>query len=154
MPRQVTDRLHVGSAADAHAWQGPLVSACQSWHYQRIGCTRARPPARDRADYIVAEGDGWLSLNWVDGPEELFDWGGVDPWRAAFDFIDRSKDPVLVHCDKGQSRSPTLALAYLGRRTDAIPDDWFPAVEAFQALYPGYAPNGIYFWLAANWQHL
>lgn len=62
--------------------------------------------------------------------------------------------PCLVHCDKGQSRSPTLALAYLGRRTDAIPDDWFPAVEAFQVLYPGYAPNGIYFWLAANWQHL
>lgn len=149
--RQVSDRLLVGSSSDAHGWDGPLVSACQSWHYQRIGCTRKNPPAKDRADYIVAEGDGWLSLNWVDGPEELFEWGGTEPWTRAFDFIDRQTDPVLVHCDKGQSRSPTLTLAYLARRASEIPAGWFPAVEAFQALYPNYAPNGIYFWLSANW---
>jgi len=144
---QVGSLILVGDSVDASHGHRPLVSACQTWHYRRNGWTVKDRPERTDPNYLLHDDDGWLTLNWVDGPAELFDWGGAEMWRRAFAFLDRmaAKDTAtLIHCDQGQSRAPTLAYAYLASR-EGISED------AFRQVYPDWTPGGIWEWLQANW---
>ena len=50
---------------------------------------------------------------------------------------------VLVHCNQGFSRSPTIALLYLAKFTDLFRSmDHSAAVQEFRRIYPAYAPAG------------
>lgn len=50
---------------------------------------------------------------------------------------------VLVHCNLGQSRSPSIAMLYLGVHTDRLPLESFEAAKlAFLEIYPSFAPAG------------
>jgi len=75
---------------------------------------------------------------------------------AALDFIDEalSKDlKVLVHCDRGESRSPSIALLYMAARLGELPTDSLEAAEEkFRVIYPHYNPQpGIREHLRQNW---
>lgn len=64
---------------------------------------------------------------------------------------------VIVHCNQGQSRAPSLALLYLPKRARLIPSDSYDgAAAAFRAShYPHYWPGaGIRIWLAARWNEI
>lgn len=150
--RQVSERVYVGDQADTVDFDGALLSACQSVHYKRLGWTR-KTVDRGSDDYIVYDRNGWMSLNWVDGRAELYDLGGVEVWDAAFDFIDRRPEPTLIHCDRGLSRAPALALAYMAKR-GLLPEIHDEADAAFREIYPEYAPGGIGDWLQAHWLEL
>jgi hypothetical protein len=50
---------------------------------------------------------------------------------------------VLVHCNKGESRGPSIGLLYLLSRTEALPVTSFDDAEkAFLKMYPMYNPAG------------
>lgn len=152
--RQVSDLLLIGDAADAGGGlRRPLLSACQTFHYRRHGWTPKNRPTPGDPGYLWKDDDGWLTLNWVDGPASLYEHGGAQPWLAAFRFLDRqtARDvPTVIHCDRGRSRAPTLTLAYLShtRQLPLNPDE---AAEAFLAVYPDWCPGGIWDWLQQNW---
>jgi hypothetical protein len=151
--RQVSSLLLVGDSVDASHGHRPLISACQTSHYRRCGWNPANRPEPTDPRYLVHDDDGWLTLNWVDGPKHLYDWGGVETWRRAFGFLDRmaaKNTATLIHCDQGRSRAPTLALAYMVREghLPAVPADAF---TEFTRLYPDYQPGGIWDWLTDNW---
>ena len=55
---------------------------------------------------------------------------------------------TLIHCDQGLSRAPTLAYAYLAKR------GYLHSEEEFRAVYPDWAPGGIWEWLTQNWDSL
>ena len=79
---------------------------------------------------------------------------GPAAFTRALDFIDRwyPENQILINCDQGQSRSPTVALLYLAKRLKVIPAGSFSeAREAFLPLYRSYAPAGIAGFVAANW---
>ncbi len=48
----------------------------------------------------------------------MYDWSGPEVFVRALDFIDKWYDGknILINCDLGQSRSPTIALLYLAKR--------------------------------------
>ena len=60
---------------------------------------------------------------------------------------------VLVHCNQGLSRSPSIALLYLLKHTDALgSQDPAAALLAFRRLYPPYAPaQGMADYVRLNW---
>ncbi|MCS3936971.1 putative protein tyrosine phosphatase [Salinibacter ruber] len=67
-----------------------------------------------------------------------------------------NEDRLLIHCNQGRSRSPSLALLLLATHTDEVPTGSF--VEArgvFKELYPKYQPSrGIQSYLQNNWDDL
>ncbi|PKQ26638.1 MAG: hypothetical protein CVT64_02725 [Actinobacteria bacterium HGW-Actinobacteria-4] len=153
-------RLHVGGKVDAElrhddAWA--VVNTAKTVHCEIMGWGN-RPPS-DHPKYVELEDGQLLSFNWVDGAAYLFDFQdrGVERFTRALDFIDRwypTKD-ILINCDQGQSRSPTVALLYLAKRLGTLPDTSFAhARESFQVIYPPYAPKGIADFVSTSWNEI
>ena len=112
---------------------------------------------RQTPNYLEFEREGLLSFNMVDGPAHLYGLLGTPAFVKALDFIDewRGTRLVLINCDQGMSRSPTVALLYMAKRTGEIPADSFSAARrAFQAHYPMYNPGGIGAFVASSWSEI
>lgn len=150
--------LYVGTREDAavrsdDAWA--LVNTAKTVHCEIMGWG-GRPPS-GHPNYVVFEEGRLLSFNWVDGPAHLFDFEGrgVERFIRALDFIDRwyPTRRVLINCDQGQSRSPTVALLYLAKRLKTISGASFAAARVdFQRIYPPYDPKGIADFVGENWE--
>jgi predicted protein tyrosine phosphatase len=74
----------------------------------------------------------------------------------SLDFIQKSLEVgrrVLVHCNQGHSRGPSIGLLYLGARTNLYCGlDHNEAHDRFLELYHDYFPRpGLRGFLAANW---
>jgi len=151
-------KIYVGTKKDSRLRADPswaIVNTAKTVHVEVKGWTNA--PPRDHPDYLAFEDGQFLSFNWVDGAARMYDWSGPEAFTRALDFIDKwyeSKN-ILINCDLGQSRSPTVALLYLAKRLHVISDASFASARAeFQALYPGYAPSGIADFVAAHWEEI
>ena len=74
-------------------------------------------------------------------------------FSAAFKFISRAKDAdILIHCNMGKSRSPSIALAHLARKGEVNAISFLHAKADFIKLYPGYQPGvGVGHYLENNW---
>lgn len=157
--QEVVDGLFVGD--DRYCSHGDdewaVVHACKHpCHQDAVGyrgnLNQSHP------EYLVAPREGDLYLNLVD-MERKFSHEYTEPIiDAALSFIDEhlgTRD-VLVHCNEGISRSPSIAMIYLAKRTSEIPDSQFQdARTAFEELYPAYAPGqGIEAYLVDYWQAL
>jgi len=133
-----------------------VVHACKEpFHRQTLGYT-GRAVAKTHPEYLVARRGDRLILNIVDTDNP--DFYSRDMINQSLDFIDemRSKDMrVLIHCNQGESRSPSIALLYLATRLKVLPTDSFEAAEKqFRTLYPRYYPKlGIREHIRQNWQY-
>lgn len=161
MIKLVQTNLFIGSLPDLYQtneqdWA--IVHATQTIHYQLFGWNRTtNKPDKDHPNYIFYEKDNLLSLNWVDGAAYLYNWSGVETFIKTLNFIDKwvSKKNVLIHCDQGQSRSPTLGLLYLAKRAKTISNDSFIAAKnEFIQNYPYYLPGGIGEYVKQNWNEI
>ncbi|MFC2118340.1 dual specificity protein phosphatase family protein, partial [Bacteroidota bacterium] len=136
----LNDSLNV----DNNNWA--IVHATQTIHYQLFGWNRtSNKPDKNHPNYIFYEKDNRLSLNWVDGKANLYEWSGNDKFIKILDFIDKwlPQRNVLVHCDQGFSRSPSLCLLYLAKRIKIISDESYQdAKTGFLRLYPEFSPGG------------
>lgn len=132
-------------------------AAKEPWHRDALGYTgRGAPP--DHPEYLVAKRPGELMLNLVDMPvlKEQY----TNPiFEAAFEAIDENLadgKKVLVHCNEGKSRAPTIALLWLVSN-DAASDDYGGksfegVVEKFREKYPEYEPGaGVEAYARAYW---
>jgi len=65
----------------------------------------------------------------------------------------RAGEKVLVHCNQGESRSPSIGLLYLAARTNGISSVSLPAAETdFRRIYPHYNPKaGMRGFLLRHW---
>lgn len=158
MQRLGDTNIYVGTRADIRVRLDPawaVVNTAKTVHVEVMGWGNA--PPRDHPNYLAFEDGQFLSFNWVDGPARLYEWSGPEAFTRALDFIDawRETKSILINCDLGQSRSPTVALLYLAKRLGVLPSDSFESArENFIVLYPGYAPNGIAEFVARNWDEI
>ena len=153
-------RLHIGTRLDAtlrndDGWA--VVNTAKTVHCEIMGWGNRPPP--DHPNYVEFEDGQLLSFNWVDGPANYFDYEGlgVERFTHALDFIDRwyGTKNILINCDQGQSRSPTVAMLYLAKRLATIPGASFAeARSAFREIYPAYAPKGIADFVATHWNDI
>lgn len=154
---EVYKNLFIGSQDDEVAvrTQGGwfVIHACKDpYHRQALGYT-GKAAAKNHPEYLIARREGCLILNLVDVPDvndisaEIID--------TALEGIHQniSSKRVLVHCNQGQSRSPTIAFLYLVKFTDVLPSrDVDDDLRIFQELYPTYAPaKGMADFARQNW---
>ena len=161
MQRLIDTNLYVGNIGDlslVNESDWAIVHATQTIHYQYLGWNRTnKKPDKKHQNYILYEKNNHLSLNWVDGAAYLYNWSGPKTFTAILDFIDKwiITRKILVHCDQGFSRSPTLCLLYLSKRIGNIANTSFgEAKTEFLRFYPGYRPGGIGDYVNANWDSI
>ena len=146
---EVYSNLHVGTEQDYENNQHLLsnwtiIQACKEPYHRRALGYSGRAASKDHPEYLIARRGNRLILNLVDAndpayiPDEIMD--------AAVACIHESlsrNQSVLVHCNQGQSRSPGIAMLYLGTHTDLLPHSSFDlAFETFRKKYPPFAPAG------------
>jgi|GEM_PF-1402173 len=107
---------------------------------------------------VLIEEDNHLYLNWVDSPDmKYFDFNnkGTDVFISILDFIDKwiNCRKVIINCDEGISRSPTIAMVYMAKRTKEISNkDHVFAERDFSNIYESYwAGKGISDFVFKNW---
>lgn len=159
--QEIAKNLFIGDIGDFQSLdiaKWALVHATQTVHYSLMGWDRKfNKPPRNNPNYIKLELENRFSLNWVDGGAHLYNWTGVETFVEILDFIDRwiSKRPILIHCDQGLSRSPTVGLLYLAKREKAISNDTYQeAYNDFIRLFPSYSPSGIGEYVSKNWEFI
>lgn len=135
-----------------------VVHATQTIHYLIFGWNRTtNKPDRNHPHYIYYEKDNRLSLNWVDGPAELYQWSGSETFIRILDFIEKwlPKRKVLIHCNQGFSRSPSLCLLFLAKRMRSISNKSYQAAKNdFLKIFPEYLPGGIGDFINSNWNYI
>ena len=151
MPIMVHDGLFVGPGADTYKFAGSIlhcardpwfVEACKSFvmpiSYTFPSCHNT----------VVQPCYNEMALNMVDAAEPHY--FSDEMVNAGLEFITErlaEGDPVLVHCNMGISRSPSMAFLWMFEH-GFLDDEFRHALPQFKTIYPNYCPgNGI-------WQYL
>jgi hypothetical protein len=142
---EVYTNLFVGSEHDEVSIRGQdgwfVIHACKEPHHRLALGYTGRTASKDHPEYLTARRDGRLILNLVDVDDVNFISPIiVDAALAAIHQNIMSKR-VLVHCNQGQSRSPSIAFLYLAKFSGVFEErDYEGALRHFQGLYPPFAP--------------
>lgn len=127
-----------------------IVHATKTCHRWGAGYQGTLKP--DHPNYLIKEAEQNLYLNMVDMERELMAKFTNPIMKAAFIFIDKhlkAGRKVLVHCDKGGSRGPSVAMLYLAK-INGWPN-YADAKSCFADLYPEYHPGtGIELYMKKN----
>lgn len=160
---EVAPGLFVGNAIDyernVKGKSGWAVLHCakEPYHREAVGYSGRGLADRDHPEYLVARRGDRMMLNMVDAPKpEFFNDDMIDAGVAFIVEQLASGKLVLVHCNQGGSRAPSMALYYLRRHSDAYADMTFKEAEdVFQACYPPYMPaKGIQGYVEKNWDRI
>ncbi len=130
-----------------------IVHACKDpCHKDAVGYGRQLDSAY--ADYLCREQDRHLYLNMIDPPVPLFK---REMFGRFFAFVDRqiAERPVVIHCNRGRSRAPSLTLLYMAKRMQLLPDTDYPSARAaFEQRFPYDPCKGIETYLSTEWATL
>lgn len=139
---EVHPNLYVGNESDFRRVQDGwsyLHAAREPFHRSMVGYSGGAAPKGDQ--YLGARRGNRMALNLLDAakpeyiPDELLD--------AALAFMDEriaAGDKLLVHCNQGGSRGPSLALIWMHRKGE-LPVNPVAALRDFTAKYPAYKPG-------------
>lgn len=154
---KVYENLFVGNQNDEQLLRGSpgwfFVHACKEpYHRQALGY-KGRSAPKGHPEYLIAQRNDRIILNLIDAdnvryiPHEI-----ISTAILAINQNIQTKR-VLLHCNQGHSRSPSIALLYLSLYTKLFSgmtiDD---AIAAFKRRYPPYAPaRGMAEYVRMNW---
>lgn len=161
----VRGTVTVGDTALCDDWRGPRLHACKHPCFIRrrtvmeheIG---TQPFARGGPFYLAIETTTDLFLNLIDPPLPLFQ---RESFEVALRWLDRrvaEGHDVLVHCNQGLSRAPSVALLWAVRAgwTPAFPDaaaSFAAAAAGLLSIWPAYHPGeGLVTFLTEHWPSL
>lgn len=149
---EVYPNLFVGSDEDFKNWSHTtLHCAKEPWHRRAVGYTTRGAP--QGPEYLVARRDQEVFLNLIDGGDLKF----IDNSMICFglNFITEvleEPNPILVHCNEGKSRAPSIALLWLHRNDERFDVPLIVAEYEFRKLYRNYLPKkGIHDFIKAHW---
>lgn len=133
-----------------------VIHACKHpCHVKFVGYKGNLP--QNHPNYLIAESENHLVLNMVDMEKEFHPKFTHPMIKASMNFIQKhiNNKKILIHCNQGQSRSPSIALIYLARIGVIDNSSLQNSQLAFKQLYPYYKPgNGILKYMNRNWQYL
>lgn len=165
--KKIIENLHIGTVENipfAEQWGYSILGACKEplhrQHAKLQGTNEegyvGRVMPKDEPEYLFAERDHALYLNLIDAREAKYI--PDECINKALDFIDKEiadNRDVLIVCNKGESRSPSIALMWLikNNRFDRyISGDYL--ISVFQTLfYKNYNPsNGMKEYVKKFWE--
>ena len=132
-----------------------VIHACKfPCHKKAVGYSGSLP--KTHPHYLILEKENDLFLNMID-PEAPFFF--EDTFKEFLNFSTKhynNGQKILIHCNKGESRSPSLALFFLSKKLNVINSTSFEKARAdFVKIYPKYKPGkGIRLYLSKNWKIL
>ena len=155
----VSKGLFVGTESDCKnstSGEWAVVHACKApCHTNALGY---RGSLRDTdPNYLFFEKGNHLYLNLVDMDREFLPKFANPIMKAAMVFIERhlADKSVLIHCNLGLSRSPSIAMIYLARMGVICSASLQEAIAEFRLLYPLINPGkGISLYMERNWSEL
>ena len=154
--RRVYDNLFVGSLKDCVVGTDELavVHACK-WpcHVNAVG---SRQLPKTHPNYLALRDERNLWLNIIDPPIPLFQ---LETFHIFLDFMRQQHQdfvPVLIHCNQGLSRSPTLAMLFLSKVLLVITDTSYNQARIkYREIDESFWPSGgIRTFLALNWDNI
>lgn len=153
---EITHNLFVGDDTDCVSGTFThVIHACKTCHQEALGYRGSLQNTHPY--YLIYEDESNLYLNMVDMERELLPRYTNPIMFAAMDFLDRySKEhKLLVHCNQGFSRSPSIVLLYCARKKIIPSTSYHDAVKRFIELFPQYNPGrGIALYMQHNFQVL
>ena len=154
---EIYDNLYVGSDHDCQSQYGncAIVHSCKTCHKKALGYEGNLKPADP--NYLIFEQAQNLFLNLVDMQREFMPLYTDPIMKKAMEFIDNNiKDtPVLIHCNQGASRAPSIGLLYLAKKGMISNHSYALAAAEFRNSYAPYNPGrGIALYLQNNWDRL
>lgn len=155
--KEIHERLWVGNDKDCRVAQRAdltIVHACKTCHQAELKYERSLPS--DHPNYLSYQTDDELFLNLIDPPIPLFKLRSFEIFLQYSAAHYAASESLLIHCNQGFSRAPSLALLFLSKRLGAIGNGSFNrAREDFESLYPEYSPGkGIEIFLREHWKEL
>ena len=130
-----------------------LHAAKEPFHREFVGYVERGAP-KQSPEYLFARRGPRLALNFIDPPNASFIHDVM--MNTAYDFIDEgvaAGRPVLVHCNKGESRAPGLVFLHMARpggRFEGV--RLSQALKEFCAIYPNFIPGpGVHEYITNNW---
>lgn len=155
---EVFTNLYVGDVDDCkrNNFGWAIVHACKDPCHRRIVNYTNNLPST-HANYLIHKKDNHLALNMVDMEKELFSKFTNPIMKAAMSFIEENikRRKILIHCNQGISRSPSIALLYMARLGVINNQSYKEAITDFKSRYRNYNPgNGISAYLTKNWGDL
>ena len=151
--------LFVGDDADDEEAQKKgyaILSACKDGpygHRAALGYKERGAPKGENYYHATRGKRMVLNLLDVDNPDFI-------PEQVIFPALNwinkhlKAGDKVLVHCNAGRSRGPTIGMLFL-RTIGELPASFRTSEKVFRALYPDYAPGiGMRTFSRTHWQQL
>ena len=132
-----------------------VVHACKSpCHQQAVGYKGSL--SKDHPNYLCLRHENDLFLNIIDPPVPLF------PNELFSTFLPFAREmwdsgkTLLIHCNQGESRAPSLALIFLAKHLRSVSNDSYASARSdFIKIFPRYLPGrGIEKYLTTNWDLL
>lgn len=154
---EVYPNLYMGTESDCffdNRDDWAVVHACKfPCHQKAVGYSGNL--SRKHPNYLFLKRGTHLLLNMIDPNTPLFKPPLFD---SALSFMDRYflTHKVLIHCNKGNSRAPSLALLYLSKCIQVInSESYATAAKDFRTKFPGYQPGrGIQTYLIKHWTEI
>jgi predicted protein tyrosine phosphatase len=155
--QEIHERVLVSSEIACRSGSDSLavIHACKSpCHQRELGYAGSLP--KTHPNYLTVVRGNELFLNIIDPPIPLF----PDELFAVFLSFAREKWDaglrLLIHCNKGESRAPSLGLVFLAKHIRVLPNgSYAEARREFVKRFPNYAPGrGIETYLTTKWQDL
>lgn len=156
--KEIDKNIFVGSLEDYEALKFSseffFVQACKEpCHRQALGYT-GRSVNKHHPEYLIAHRPQRIILNMVD--TETGKYFSNILFEKSIEFISthvKNGRKVLIHCNLGISRSPSIGLLYLAINGKIRNDNFWEAKEDFLKIYPEYSPKGVQEFLIINWSN-
>ena len=156
--KEVHKNLFVGSQSDYESnpkmfddWY--VVHACKEpYHRRALGYTGRSAPNNSPHYLFLYDEKNHLILNMVDADSPEFFRNEMinEALLYVMEGLANGKR-VLIHCNQGESRAPSLAILVL-RKMDVFKGTFSESVILFRNIYPNYNPkSGIYNYVRVNW---
>ena len=163
--KEVHKNFFIGNDTDCDVCRSnpefSIIHACKTCHQRALRYSGSLPSSHP--NYLILEDSPAsierrnLYLNMVDMSNELLPEFTNPIFKQAIAFINREiqTKKVLIHCNLGMSRSPSIGLVYLAKTGIISKKSFAEAVNEFVILYPRYSPGtGILSYMQYNWDYL
>ncbi len=156
---EITKNLFIGNQLDYETkvkyendWA--VVHACKEpYHRQILGYTGRGAP-KGHPEYLIAVRGNRLILNMVDTDD--YRYIPIEIIDKAINFIETNikYKKVLVHCNQGESRAPSIGFIYMAKNRLLNISSLENAINDFKMIYPFYNPaKGLIDFIKINWNY-